>query len=212
MIRWLAPLAVVVLAAAVPAAQAKAPPQGVKLCGAGGKCVSLGWQDAERMPVWHSDGTAAPGAPAPYYVVRYRWRDSDPEQRMYWIPSRGLVRETSENVVHWFRVAPTLLREFTGGLAPVAVPRVTRVTVGGHAVRAPSSYLRLFSVGHRVNIFPAVSWLRIRIRPSSFSPWTEPGADVQISARGAYLLRDNVVFVIPKRLADRARRGLSLAA
>lgn len=172
--------------------------------------MSLAWQDAERMPVWRTDGSVAPGAPAPYYVVRYRWRDTDAEQRMYWIPSRGLVRESTQNLVRWFKVAPSSLQEFTAGLAPIAVPRLTRVTVAGRAVRAPATYMRLFAVGRATNVFPAVGWLRLHLFSDRTSPWTD-GADVRISRSGAYLLRDDTVFVIPERLAERVRRALSLA-
>jgi hypothetical protein len=209
MSRRLAPLAFVVLAA-VPAAQAKAPPEGVKLCGAASACVSIGWQDAERMPIWHADRSVAPAAPAPFYVVHYRWGATQPEQRMYWIPSRGVVRESTSSLVRWFRVAPSSLEPFTAPLRPIAVPRPTRVTVAGRAVRAPATYLRLFSVGRPTNVFPAVQWLRLRFTASAASPWTEPGADVQISTSGGYLLRDNTVFVISSQLASRVRRGLSL--
>jgi hypothetical protein len=212
MLRRLMPIAAVLLFAA-PAAEAKGPPDGVKVCGAGGACVAIGRQDAERMPLWsHASRPVAPGGPAPYYVLHYRWRSTDPEETTYWIPSRNLARFVSPSLVSWFRVPKSSLEEFTGDLAPVAAPRITSVTVGSRSVRAPATYLRLFSVGHATTVWPAVSgWLRVRFTARAPSPWTDASAGVRISTDGGYLLRDDTVFTIPKRIADRARRGLSLA-
>jgi hypothetical protein len=62
-----------------------------------------------------------------------------------------------------------------------------------------------------VTIFPAQSWIRLRFTATAPSPWTDETTDVRITRGASYLLRDDTVFVIPKRLADRARRGLPLA-
>jgi hypothetical protein len=208
MFRRLVPLAVVVLAA-VPAAQAKAPPYSVSLCGSRGACVAFTPQDNEWVP-WYEGGAVAPGAPAPYYVVRYRWHAADPEQRLYWIPSSRLARDVNQGVIRWFTVNSSTFERYSGGVAPFR-PALTRVTVAGRAVRAPATYLRLFAAGRATHVFPAVSWLRIRLASASPSPWTEPGADVRVSTTGGYLLRDGTVFAIPTRLANRVRRRLSLA-
>jgi hypothetical protein len=198
-----------VLFLAVPAAQAKAPPD-VKICGASG-CVAIAQNDAERLPLWHTMRPAAPGAPAPFYVFRWRWRTTDPEGTAFWIPSRQLVRLVSPNLVRWYRVDMQAATPFAPGLAPIVVPKVTRVTVGGCDVRRPATYMRLFSMGRATNVWPAVSgWLRIRFTATKPSPWTDATANVRISATANYLLRDDTVFMIPPRIADRARRGLAL--
>jgi hypothetical protein len=196
---------------ATPAAEAKAPPDGVKLCGAGDACVSIGRNDAERMGVWGTSGAVAPGVPAPYYVLHYRWGATAPEQTSYWIPSSGLFRTVSPSLVSWFRVPRNTMEAVTAGIAPISVPRITSVTVGGKPVRAPSTYMRLFSAGRVTNVWPASTWLRVRFTASAPNPWTDASAGVRISQNGGYLLRDDTVFTIPKRLADRVRRGLSLA-
>ena len=208
MARWLTPVLVVVFFA-VPAAQAKAPPD-VRICGASG-CVAIAQNDAERLPLWHTMGAAAPGTPAPFYVFRWRWRATDRQETAYWIPSRQLVRFVNPNLVSWYRVDMQAATPFAAGLAPIAVPRVSRVTVGGRAVRSPATYVKLFSLGHATNVWPAVSgWLRIRFTASGPSPWTDATANVRISSTGSYLLRDDTVFTIPKRIADRVRRALAL--
>jgi hypothetical protein len=208
--RWVMPVFVVVTLA-VPAAQAKAPPDGVRLCGAGGACVSIGRQDAERMGVWGLSGAVDPGRPAPYYVLHYRWGADAPEQTSYWIPSSGLFRTVSPSLVSWYRVPRNSMETVTAGIAPIAVPTVISVTVAGKPAREPSTYLRLFSIGRRTHIWPGSTWLRIRFTATASSPWTDASAGVRIAKEGAYLLRDDTVFTIPKRLAHRARRGLSLA-
>jgi hypothetical protein len=72
--------------------------------------------------------------------------------------------------------------------------------------------VKLFSIGRATNEWPGVSgWLRIRFTASGASPWTDASANVRISNSGSYLLRDDTVFTIPKRIADRIRRGLALA-
>jgi hypothetical protein len=207
--RWLTPVLAVVFFA-VPAAQAKAPPD-VRICGASG-CVAIAQNDAERLPLWGRTGGVAPAAPAPFYVFQYRWKTSDPYETVYWIPSRHLLRFTSDSLVSWYRVSDGAFQPFAAGVAPIAVPRITRVTVGGRAVRAPGSYVKLFSIGRSTNEWPGVSgWLRIRFTASGASPWTDASANVRISSTGSYLLRDDTVFTIPKRIADRIRRGLALA-
>lgn len=194
---------------AVPAAQAKAPPD-VRICGASG-CAAIAQSDAERLPLWSTSGATAPGAPAPFYVLQYRWKTTDPYETVYWIPSRNLVRFTSEALVSWYRVPRRAFEPFALGLAPIPVPKITAVTVGRRAVRAPSSYLKVFSAGRATNEWPGVSgWLRVRFTASAASPWTDARADVRVSNTASYLLRDDTVFVIPKRLADRIRHRLPL--
>jgi hypothetical protein len=206
--RWLTPV-LAVLFLAVPAAQAKAPPD-LRICGASG-CVAIAQNVAEQLPLWHTMDAAAPGAPAPFYVFRWRWRTTDPEETAFWIPSRQLVRFVNPNLVSWYRVDMHAATPFAAGLAPIAVPKVTRVTVGGRPVRSPATYVRLFSIGRATNVWPAVSgWLRIRFAASGPSPWTDGTANVRISRTANYLLRDDTVFAIPKGIADRVRRGLAL--
>jgi hypothetical protein len=206
--RWLTPV-LAVLSLAVPAAQAKAPPD-VKICGASG-CVAIAPTDAEQLPLWHTMGAATPGAPAPFYVFRWRWRKTDPEETAFWIPSRQLARFVNPNLVSWYQVDIQAATRLAAGLAPIAVPKVTRVTVGARAARSPATYMSLFAIGRATNVWPAVSgWLRIRFTASGPSPWTDPTANVRISSTGNYLLRDDTVFTIPPRIADRVRRGLAL--
>ena len=201
-----------VLTVAVPAAQAKAPPNGTVFCGAADACVSLTWQQAEELRLWTPIGERAPSAPAPYYALHVRWTADSAEELFYWIPSRGVVRRVYDwGGVGWFRVGAQPLTPPVAGIAPIAVPQVTAATVGGRRVKSPATYLRLFSAGRAVDVSPVSEWLRVRFVASERSPWTDPETDLRISKTGGYLWRDRFVFRIPVHLADRARRGLPLA-
>jgi hypothetical protein len=200
------------VALAVPAAQAKAPPNGLVFCGAGDACVPLTFLEAEAMHLWTPTGESAPAAPAPYYALRVRWQPTSPEEMFYWIPSRGLVRRQYDwGGVGWYHVpSQQTLPSSVAGIRPIAVPDVISATVGGRRVKAPATYLRLLSAGRLVSISPVIDWLRVRFVTSAQSPFTDASADVRISKQGSYLLRDRFVFKIPARLAERARRGLAL--
>jgi hypothetical protein len=207
MARLLAVAALVLSAA--PAAQAKAPPD-LRLCGASG-CVAIASAAAEQLPLWHTDGAVAPGSPAAFYVFRYRWRTTDAYETAYWVPSQNVLRFATPYLAAWYRVSSPSLMPFAAGVTPFAKPRISSVTVGTRHVRAPTTYLRLLAVGRATNVFPAVGWLSVRFDAGASNPWTDARANVRLSRTGSYLLRDDTVFVIPKRIADRARRGLALA-
>ena len=201
--------ALVLLAA--PSAAAKAPPNGVRLCGASGACATIGREDAERLSgLWSSEGLfASPAAPAPFYTLRYEW-PGQPEQTTYWIPSRSRLRGVYAIGAAWSRFDGAQLEQFAAGIAPLAAPEVTSASVGGKAVQTPKTYLRLLRAGRVVLATPDVRWIRIRLASTEPSPWTDAAADLRISARGQWLLRDDFVFKIPRRLAEQARRGVAL--
>jgi hypothetical protein len=201
----------VLVASTASAAQAKAPPNGLTFCGAGGACVPMTFLEAEALQLWTPSGESAPAAPAPYYALHVIWQPGGDEQLFYWIPSRRLVRRQYDwGGVGWMRVPDQQLPPSLTGLEPIAMPNVTRATVGGHRVRAPGTYLRLLSVGHVVSISPVIDWLPVRFIASAPNPFADANTDVRIAKHGGYLLRDRFVFKIPERLADRVRRGLPL--
>ena len=72
------------------AAQAKAPPDGVDVCGASA-CAHLGFNDAEQLWMLFHDGNDGRPAPAPFYVMRWHWAAGENESA-YLIPSGLAIR------------------------------------------------------------------------------------------------------------------------
>jgi hypothetical protein len=209
-----AALVVLALLVAGPAAQAKAPPFGVDVCGA--SCIHLDSQTAERLPgiFWNSASPIAPVAPAPFYVLRWQWEEGGPTTTAYYVPSRSAVYDTTNGGVGWERLDAFTAQQAPSVFAPLPPapePTFARVTVGGRGVEDPASYARLYHAGRLVWPDPPVAkWVRVVAESTQPSPWTGRDADVEISARGGYLSIHSWVFKIPKRLAARARAGLSL--
>ena len=200
---------------AVPGAQAKAPPDGVDICGADGACVHLTWQQAETSwALWSSADapSVAPGPVAPFLLVRWHW-PGQAEQTAYYVPADGQVRQhDSTGLTSWLKVAnATDLRSMIAGLTPYPVPQVMRVTVAGRPVRDPQSYLRMFGAGE--NWFAAIlpRFLRITFTTDAPSPWTDDADDYFISRKGRLLWIDGNIVRIPLPLAQRIRARRSLA-
>jgi hypothetical protein len=196
-------------------AQAKAPPDGVDICGATGTCVHVTMEAAENeWALWlqgsQTDADATAPAPSAFYVVRWHW-DSD-ARTAYYVPAAGRVRQLDERgAPGWWRVHdPASLRQLTSGLEAFTVPTIARVTVGGREVRDPQSYLQLFGRGRTWWPLNQQHWLRVRVTADAASPWTDAASDLRISRRGRYLWVDGTIFKIPLQLARRVRSRVSL--
>jgi hypothetical protein len=190
------------------AAQAKSPPTGIHVCGASG-CLDVVPADAEVL--W-SEGFESdrPVAAAPFYTVRWHF-DAEPDQIAYYIPSRRTLRLVEPR--GWRSVSPhavAVLKTVIGRLAPYELPALTRVTVGGRAVRAPATYTSLLR-GRPWWQWPAGKWLTVELASAAASPWTNGAMIVRLNQRGPYVVMDGWVFRISKDVAARARRGLSLS-
>jgi hypothetical protein len=195
--------------------QAKAPPDGVQICGANGTCVRLAWQDAENMPaLWSSQyEPAAPSMPSPFFLVRWQWTNNA-ETTAYYVPATGKVLHLYETAgARWSDIPGANageLRAVSAELVPFDVPRIVRVTVGGRPAKDPQSYLRLFGRGQQDWPFIQPRWIRVRFTGDTPTPWTETTNDIFVSRRGGYLYIDGATLRIPLQLARRNRRGASL--
>jgi hypothetical protein len=204
-------VAFVVLAVA-PAAQAKGPFQ---VCGASGCTVLAQEAQIGAMPLRVfelPDGTAAsgPAAPAPYYVIRF----ADFSNAVaYWLPSASLLRVSQNGGVVWRPTLPNeeaFLRDKTAGLAPYPTPSINHVLVDYERVKRPTGYAQLLTMGAPRTTSPtAYKWLDVWLS-GPVSPWTDGTVSVAIARTGSYLLRNGVVFAIPKTVADRVRKRLPL--
>jgi hypothetical protein len=209
---------------------AKAPPKGFRVCGAGA-CNVIAPADAERLAIglfFNDSRHATPITyPSEFFVLRWRWSDSDTDRAAYFVPSVGSVRyvgePTNSAVVSTFgqtawwanldEPAQASLARATAGLKPFAAPTITRVTVGGRTVRSPASYSRIWAVGTPVSTWNASSgWLRVKITGSAPSPWGDLASDIRLTRRGAFLTRDATVFRVPPVVANRIRHRIPLPA
>ena len=202
--------------AVVSGAQAKIPPNGVDVCGASG-FVQLGFAQSEQ--IWRSRDHGRPlRVPSPFYLVRFKWDSSGPEQIGYYVPAGPAVRLPSENgtagIWTWLDPASaSAIDRAAAGLAPHPVRRPTEVMVGERRVRGPETYFRLLEGRADGLITPVTIWITVTMRSSPTTPWTDDASQIRLSARGMsrFVLVDGWVHKVPLRIANRARRGLPLS-
>src|SRR5437588_10939846 len=197
-------------------AQAKAPPDGVDVCGASGACVHVTMDQAEaNWALWAppaSEEATRPSAVAPFLVVRWHWPGAT-EQTAYYVPATDKVRQANATDFAWYSLSDAAsIRTLTANLDTYPIPTLTRVTVGGRAVSDPQSYIRLFGMG--TEVFPAIlpRWLGVRFTADEPSPWTDGRNDVRVSRTGRLLWLDGTMLRIPLRLAQRIRARRSLGS
>jgi hypothetical protein len=211
-------LALLLALAIVPGAQAKAPPDGFRVCGPDA-CVAFGQNDSEEVAInlFFGGGKTSYAAPLPtsYYAIHWRWQQSAPEETAYWVPSAAAAYlmpsagGPAPIPSGWLTVqgnAQTALVHATGSLAPFAPPSSLRVTVGRKIVRDPTGYASLWRVGKQTYILdtPGARWLRIRISTATPTPWA---GTLWIARKAPFLIRNDVVFRITRALAARIRHG-----
>lgn len=213
--RLVAASLLVVAALLAPSAAGKAPPNGVDVCGIGNACAHLTTQQIETEWSLFSavDSGVAPAPVGRFYVVRWSWGDRGaPTNTGYYVPGAGMTRQLDDRgAAIWQPLQhPRPIRQLASTVTPFPAPVFTRVTVGGRAVRDPRSYTKLF--GRGVDAFPIIlpAWIRIRFTAPSPNPWSDPGADIRISRRGALLWEDGWIVKIPRRLAQQVRAAKPL--
>ncbi len=202
--------------AVVSGAQAKIPPNGVDLCGVSA-CVQLGFAEAEEIWISGHDYGRPLRVPSPFYVVRYRWYSSGPEQIGYYVPAGPAVRLPTENggLGTWMwldRATASAIDRAVAAVPPHPVRRPSTVMVGEKRALGPETYLRLLPGRADGLITPATIWITVTMRSNPATPWTDGASDIRLSARGRsrLVLVDGWVHKVPLRIANRARRGLPL--
>jgi hypothetical protein len=214
-------LALLLALAIVPGAAAKAPPDGFRVCGPA-TCVPLAQDAAESVAVNLFFGAAstryAAPLPASFYALRWRWQTAAPDETAYYVPTAGAVYllQSIDGPVDtpqgWSTLRPdaqTALAQTVSSLEPYAAPAAVHVTVAGKVVRDPTGYASLWAVGKLTSLVdtPGARWFRVRIWTMAPSPWR---GTLWIGRRKPFLMRDDVVFRIPRALAARVRRGAPL--
>jgi hypothetical protein len=196
-------------------AHAKAPPGGFDVCGPSA-CAHLDWAGAEQFWI-RAQSSSGSGlyrtAPGPFYILRWHWNPTD-EETAYLIPGARAIRWNA-GVGHpsaWGTVdrsATELVVRAAGGIEPYATPTLTRVTVGGHQVREPQTYVRLW-MGKPSWSLIGGRWLNVTFESATPSPWTDGSSIVRLSRSKPYVSIDGWLDKLPKVVAQRARRGLAL--
>lgn len=205
-------LAVAGAALFVGAAQAKAPPNGVDLCGPSA-CAHLDVADAEQLWIGQTSISSARVAPGPFYLLRWSWSPGE-QDTAYLVPGSSAIRWNagSGSSGTWSGLGSATLDAIRGlarGVEPYSTPTLTRVTVGGREVAEPQTYLQLFA-GKLVYKQVGGRWWTVKLQSAAPSPWTDGSFLVRLSRNHPYVLINGLVFRLPRAVVRQARFGLAL--
>ena len=208
--------AIVAFLEVVCGAEAKAPPNGMDVCGKSG-CVHLAVEQSEQLWTGSREVGRPLRVPSPFYVLSYRWTSTGAEQRGYYVPAAKAIRLATEAGSHtpwvWLDgTATAAIDRAVSGLAPYDVSPPTAVMVGEKDARGPETYLRLLRGRSGGSASLGTMWISVTMRSDPPTPWTDGVSDIRLSApgRSRLVLVDGWVHTVPWRLANLARRGLPL--
>jgi hypothetical protein len=209
-------LALLAVAAAVPfagAAQAKAPPGGVDVCGPSA-CAHLDMAEAEQLWVGQTGISSSRAVPGPFYLLRWSWSPGE-EDTAYLVPGSAALRFNSGpgHSAGWAGLDSATLdtvRRVAAGVEPYPTPTLTRVTVGVREVVEPQTYLQLFA-GKPDWRWVDGRWWRVRLQSAVPSPWTTDGGPlIRLNSSHPYVSIDGMLFRLPRPIVRQARVGLAL--
>jgi hypothetical protein len=195
------------------AAQAKAPPGGVDVCGPSA-CAHLGMADAEQLWIGQTSISSSRAVPGPYYLLRWSWSPGE-EDTAYLVLGSAAVRFNGGpgNSAGWAGVdsrTVDTVRRVAAGVDPYPTPTLTRAKVGVREAAEPQTYLRLFA-GKPDGKFVGGRWWRVRLESSVPSPWTTDGSPlIRLSSSHPYVSIDGMLFRLPGPIVRQARFGLAL--
>jgi hypothetical protein len=196
------------------AAEGKAPPGGVDVCGPSA-CAHLGFADAEQFWIRTSArGVPAATVPSGFYLLRWSWSPGESDTA-YLVPDARAIRWNSGpgHSAGWGgvdRSAIELVLRVASGIGPYPAPTLTRVTVGGREVSAPETYVRLLA--GRPALAPAGGrWWRVTFESATPSAWTDGSAVVRLSRSHPYVSIDGLFFRLPRSVVRQARLGMALS-
>lgn len=194
------------------AAQAKAPPDGVDLCGPTA-CAHLGVADAEQLWLGQTGISSARVVPGPFYLLRWSWSPGE-EDSAYLVPGSSAIRWNAGpgHTGAWTGLGSSTLDAIRGlarGVDPYPTPTLTRVTVGAREVAEPQTYLQLFA-GKLVYKQVGGRWWTVKLQSAAQSPWTDGSFTVRLSRSHPYVLINGLVFRLPRAIVRQARFGLAL--
>jgi len=162
------------------AAQAKAPPGGVDVCGPSA-CAHLGFADSEQFWITSQGNAPSSRPPGPFYLLRWSWAPGEEDTAYLVLGSRAIRWNSGPgHSGGWGGVDSAtldLVRRVANGIEPYPSPTLTRVTVGGRQVAAPETYVRLLA-GNPTWAAAGGRWWGVRFESATPSPWTDGSAVV----------------------------------
>ena len=196
--------AAVLLAAPFADAEERAP---AAVC-ARGECVSLDDGVIARIGVYPYSGTGEIVSPPPlaaYYELRGLYANA------FYVPSARAVRVG----FNWFRVderTAALLAAKAGALRPRAAPTLVRVSVAGRPASRAAPYAAIFTVLPPARPPDASRRVKIVLRSTEESPWTNAHTDVEYVPSAGVLHRHGEWVRASAALENAIERDLRRAA
>jgi hypothetical protein len=188
----------------------------LQICGASG-CKTITDRVVLTNGVLEGQVFARPPVASGFYSVKGTVDAGDRTitWEMYYVPSGYMRGTTPGGEVSWLKLnalSAAFFRSASEGVEPFAKPVVTYARVGKRVARDPASYLRLYAIRSAGRRAPGkFDWIRIELRSKPPSPWTDGRNELEYSPSTRLLLRDGELVLLPKPVAKRVKRGLSLA-
>jgi len=195
----------------------------VKVCGAAG-CKTVTGRALLRnvIRVVEAQGklvrTGTP-APAPFFRLEFFARGDQNAALAfteYYTPRPArIAMQIDPGALAWVEPGPLrmVLDRLTSGVKPFGTATVTRVLVGGKAVRDPASYVRLFSLRTPTDDYPADgNWVTVDVETKGKSPWSTGAATLEYAPGTDALWRGSEFVSVPPGMASRLEARESLAA
>ena len=195
------------------AAQAKAPPGGMDVCGPSA-CAHIDFSDAEQF--WVGTGSSSSSyrtPPGRFYVLSWSWSPGEVDTA-YLLLDAPAIRWNSGpgHSAGWSGIDPSavdLVSRAAAGIEPYPAPVLTRVTVGGREVASPETYFRLLT-GKPTWTPIDGRWWRVRFQAATANPWTDGSTIVLLSRNHPFVAIDGVFYRLPRTVVRQARLGLAL--
>lgn len=218
-------VAIVALAAAVPATASAKEIVGLTVCGASGcetergQTISGALHEGRGGPMGDMGAAVAPGKPGPWYRGHILMGDHGkvygrmpfyyvPDGALIVLPGMGAQTTTWQNASGAWRDAIARLAD---AVEPFATPTISRVSINGENAADPQSYLALYSIGGEAKTYPkTMDSVQVVLESKRRTPWTD-GNNLILYPQERLLARDGQWVSVSGRIADAVAAHTSLA-
>ena len=218
-------LAVIAVAAAVPASAAAKEIVGLTVCGATGCATERGGSISGSLhegpsgPLGGTGQAVSPAKPGPWYrgyVLAGERGKVYGRIPFYYVPDAKLIvlSGTGGQTTTWHGASgpwSEAIERVGGRLKPFPAPKISRVSVDGTNPADPQSYLALYTLGEKATTYPRTGDMaQVVLESKRPTPWTD-GNSLVVYPKERLLVRDGQIVSIPGRIADRVASHASLA-